>query len=256
MRRFFIDPESWTDTEILLPEETARHLGMVLRMRAGDRFIALNGEGTGASCCLEEIGKKKGRARIENQWQEKESQLPVRLLQGIPKGDKFDLILQKTTELGVSEVVPVTTERVLGKIDPSKAAKRQKRWERIAQEAARQCCRPCIPKLQEPLSLKVALSQEMSPLRLMLWEEASLPIHEVLPDIAPESVAVLVGPEGGLSPEEARLCKEHNFVPVGFGPRILRTETAGMAVCAILQYVYGDLGPMGDVSPLDGKEQS
>jgi 16S rRNA (uracil1498-N3)-methyltransferase len=153
----------------------------------------------------------------------------------------MDLVLQKGTELGVSIFVPVLAGRSVSRPGTGQE-KRQVRWERIVKEAARQCRRPCLPHLASPVPLAQALAECHADLRLMLWEEENRPLAEALPSAAPRQAAILVGPEGGFSPQEAELARLSGFLPVRIGPRILRTETAGFAVASILQYLYGDLG--------------
>ncbi len=183
------------------------------------------------------MGKKQGLAEPLARWSEEEHPLRLHLLQGLPKGEKMELVLQKGTELGVKRFTPIFSQRTQRVKGGAKAA----RWEKIVQEAARQCRRPSLPSLDRPSSLVEALEKEKAPLKLMLWEEGSVPLSQVLPCEPPSAIAFLVGPEGGFSFEEAALAQEHGFLPVSLGPRILRSETAGFTLAAILQYLYGDL---------------
>lgn len=241
MRRFFVPPGDLTGEEITLAGETLHHLG-VLRLSAGEEILLLDGMGTLCRCRLEFLDRRSGKARVLSRWSEGESAFPVRLLQALPKGDKMDLILQKGTELGVTAFVPVLAGRSVARPAGGQEEKRLTRWERIVREAARQCRRPRLPHLTTPLPLVEALEGCGADLRLMLWEGESRPLAEVLPDAPPRDAAILVGPEGGFAPQEAEKARRTGFVPVRIGPRILRTETAGFAVAAILQYLYGDLG--------------
>ncbi|MEZ4483640.1 MAG: RsmE family RNA methyltransferase [Syntrophotaleaceae bacterium] len=129
---------------------------------------------------------------------------------------------------------------------PAKAEQRCQRWQRIVGEAARQSRRPLLPAVATPRPLIEALADCGEELRLMLWEDGSRPLAETLPTVAPASIALLVGPEGGFTTEEARTAAKTGFQPVHLGPRIMRSETAGFAVAAILQYHYGDLGTSGN----------
>lgn len=238
MRRFFVPPQELIEEEIVLSPELLHHLGAVLRLTAGEEIVLLDGRGNLCRCRIDLLGKRSGKVRVLSRWREKESAFPVRLLQALPKGDKMDLVLQKGTELGVSSFVPVLAGRSISRPDQEK---RLSRWERIVREAARQCRRPCLPRLSSPRTLSEALAECQSDLRLMLWEDECRPLSEALPAEPPREAAILVGPEGGFSPQEAEIAREADFIPVRIGPRILRTETAGFAVASILQYLYGDL---------------
>ncbi len=242
MHRFFVPPEALAGEVVPLEGEVLHHLGTVLRSRPGEEVLLLDGEGLLCRCRIDLLGRRSGRAQVLERWREEENSLPVRLLQALPKGDKFDLVLQKGTELGVTSFVPVLAGRSVAGLTKDRGDSRLHRWRRIAGEAARQCRRPLLPTVTAPVPLAEALAGCEDSLRLMLWEEENRPLAEVLSGIAPTSVAILVGPEGGFAPAEARLAKASGFLPVRIGPRILRTETAGFAVAAILQYLFGDLG--------------
>lgn len=238
MRRFFVPPENLLGEEVLLPGETSHHLGSVLRLGPGEEVLLLDGLGTLCRCRIETLSRRQGTARVLERWHEEESAFPVRLVQALPKGDKLDLILQKGTELGVTAFVPVSAGRSIAR----PAEGRSERWERIVREAARQCRRPRLPIVAPPVPLTEALADCTEDLRLMLWEKESRPLADILPAAPPRNAAVLIGPEGGFSDQEAEAARGAGFVPVSIGPRILRTETAGFAVASILQYLYGDLG--------------
>lgn len=241
MRRFFIAPHNLNDEVITLSAEILHHLGAVLRLSPGEEIVLLDGLGNLSRCRIESLDRRSGTARVLQRWREEESAFPVHLLQALPKGDKMDLVLQKGTELGVSAFVPVLAGRSISRTETGQG-KRLIRWERIVREAARQCHRPSLPSLSPPLPLAEALAECNAELRLMLWEGESRPLAEALPAAAPREAAILVGPEGGFSPQEAELARRAGFLPVRIGPRILRTETAGFAASSILQYLYGDLG--------------
>ncbi len=240
MRRFFVPPQNLLDDPVPLPEEIVHHLGAVLRLSVGDEILLLDGEGRLCHCRLESLGRRVGTARVLDCRQEPEVSLPVRLLQGLPKGDKMDLVLQKGTELGMTAFTPVLVERSIPSAD--RGEKRRQRWERIIREAAQQSRRAYLPRLDNVLPLTEALKHCGEDLRLLLWEEESRPLADILPAAAPRDVAVLVGPEGGFSVGEVALARRAGFIPVSLGRRILRSETAGLAITAILQYLYGDLG--------------
>jgi len=236
MRRFFVPPELLSAGEFDLPEETLRHM-QVLRLQPGMEVELLDGRGACCSCEILALERKRGTARVKNCRQVSEKALPLTLFQGLPKGDKFDLILQKGTELGLSRFVPTLCERC----QPSGRGRPQ-RWQRIMSEAARQSRRMLLPRLDETTPLAEALTACDHELKLVPWEQSATPLAEVLPSQPPRDAAILVGPEGGLTSGEVEFAMRRGFRPVSLGERILRTETAGFAVAGILQYLYGDLG--------------
>jgi 16S rRNA (uracil1498-N3)-methyltransferase len=243
MHRFFVPPKDLAETEISLTGEVLHHLAVVLRLTVGDEILLLDGLGTLCRCRITTLKKKNGQATVLERWQETDTAFPIHLLQALPKGDKMDLILQKGTELGVGRFSPLFSRRSVPKLAPDRAEQRSQRWQRIVCEAARQSRRPLLPSVTAPRPLGDALAECGEELRLMLWEEGSRPLAEALPAKVPDSLALLVGPEGGFTAEEAQQAAQIGFQPVHLGPRIMRSETAGFAVTAILQYHYGDLGP-------------
>lgn len=243
MHRFFVPATDLAETEVSLTGEVLHHLAVVLRLTVGEEILLLDGLGTICKCRIAALQKKSGRATILERWQEADTAFPVHLLQALPKSDKMDLILQKGTELGIRQFSPLFSRRSVPKLAPARAEQRCQRWQRIVCEAARQSRRPRLPAVIAPRPLSEALAECGEELRLMLWEEGSRPLTEALPDTPPESLALLVGPEGGFTAEEAQLAVQAGFQPVHLGPRIMRSETAGFAVTAVLQYRYGDLGP-------------
>jgi 16S rRNA (uracil1498-N3)-methyltransferase len=165
------------------------------------------------------------------------------LIQGLPKGDKFDLIIQKATELGVHAVVAFPAARSVVKIPHSQIATRITRWNKIAAEAARQSERTTVPTIVFAEDFGVALRDVTQAVKLFLYErEQKNHLHETLNNIdQPDSVAILAGPEGGFAEAEISLAHTTGFLPVSLGPRILRAETASLAILSILQFHWGDL---------------
>ena len=235
MHRLFVAPAALQDAVVVISGDTFHHLS-VLRLRVGDGILLLDGCGGLARGVLRQVSRSAAQAEVLERWEEKEELLPLRLLQGLPKGEKFEWLLEKGVELGISAFTPVVSERSQAR------GEKFSRWQRIIQEAARQSRRPRLPTLEELRPLAQALAQTTEELRLMLWEEGSFPLNAALPPEAPASCALLVGPEGGFSAAEAQAAIAAGFVPVSLGKRILRTETAGMAVAAVLQNRYGDFG--------------
>ncbi|MBE0599263.1 MAG: 16S rRNA (uracil(1498)-N(3))-methyltransferase [Desulfuromonadales bacterium] len=243
MHRFFVTAEILAPQEIILPEEVVHHLVTVLRRPVGEEFLLLDGRGAICRCRLTAVSRRTATARVVARWQQPETAFPIRLLQALPKGDKMELVLQKGTELGITSFVPVLAGRSVT-TPRGQGEARLRRWEKIVQEAARQCRRPVLPHLSPPLPLAAALDQCREPLRLVLWEEESRPLATLLPAQPPAAAAILVGPEGGFSAAEIAAARAAGFQSVAFGPRILRSETAGFSMASILQFLYGDLGAL------------
>lgn len=242
MHRFFVPSATLQADTVTLTGEPLHHLAVVLRLAVASEILLLDGAGAVCRCRLLAVGRREATAQVLERWRETEQLLPLRLLQGVPKGERMELVLQKGTELGVTAFTPVFTGRSVPRPRGGGEDGRLERWQRIVREAARQCRRPLLPEVAPPQTLEAALVGVREELRLLLWEEESRPLGAVLSATPPRDVALLVGPEGGFSAEEAALAMRHGFLPVGLGPRILRSETAGFAVAAILQHRYGDLG--------------
>ena len=241
-RQFFVPPEAIHNNMVTLPPELALHVCTVLRLSAGEEIILLDGSGNHYRCTLDSVAKQTGTARIIEQWLVEEQTVPIHLIQGVPKGDKMELILQKGTELGISRFSPVWSDRSIPTPTGGREEKKRQRWQKIVTEAARQSRRPILPTCESSQPLDTALANCHAELKLMLWEDGSSPLHAVLTEQPPRNIALLVGPEGGFSPKEADLARANDFIPIHLGTRILRTETAGFAVSAVLQYLYGDFG--------------
>jgi 16S rRNA (uracil1498-N3)-methyltransferase len=228
--------------EVTLPEGAAAHLTRVLRLGVGDGCIAFNGDGHDYAATLAAVGKREARLRIgEATPVERESPLRIVLLQGVAKGEKMDLILQKATELGVQAIVPVWSQRSDVKLDGDRAAKRLEHWRSVVASACEQCGRAVLPTVAAPVSLQAALAGlPASDARLLLDPVGAHSLRSLsLADSA--SLCVAVGPEGGWSPLDREQLQAAGFDGLRLGPRVLRTETAGLAAIAALQARFGDL---------------
>lgn len=255
MRRFFLSgTELRPGQDIVLPAELLRHIRTVLRLAVGEEVQLLDGCGLIARAQLQQ----DGQATILEVARTESAPLQCCLIQGLPKGEKLELVLQKGTELGVSRFCLVEMERSIGRLKQEKRDRRLERWRKVVQEAARQCGQSHLPELQLNTSLQEAAMAGAADLKLLLWEESAQSLSAVLPNTAPKSVAVIVGPEGGITAQEAAQASDAGFLQVRLGPRILRTETAGLAIMAILQYLYGDLAinPVGRNAAIQGKDES
>jgi 16S rRNA (uracil1498-N3)-methyltransferase len=238
--RFFISPDQAADETFIVSGEDVRHIGTVLRMQPGDELVLCDGTGTDYRVRITTIGRNEIRTVVLGRERREPSVPRITLGQGLPKSDKMDLIVQKSTELGVSSIVPLVTERTIVKVRDEE--KRLGRWRRISREAAMQSNRSEIP-LITPLRAYEAFVKEMSEasggLLLLPWEEGTEPLRQVLRKAPPpEAITVLIGPEGGFSAGEAELAMRHGFHAVSLGRNILRTETAAVAVLAMIAYEY------------------
>src|SRR3979490_1098934 len=213
--------------EIDLPEGVARHWA-VLRLRRGDAIVVFNGEGGEFSAELTRVSRGDSRACvISKQTPERESPLAIALAQCVSSGDRMDATLQKSTELGVSRIVPIASERSIVKLSSDRADRRVAHWRNVVIAACEQCGRNQVPEVTAIIDFPAFLSQAAGDgLRLLLAPDAERDLKQLEP---PNTVTLLVGPEGGLAPEERQRAEESRFVPVRFGPRVLRTETASRA---------------------------
>ena len=237
--------------EVELSGDQARYVGRVLRLRPGDAISLFDGRGAEYDATVKVPGKNSIQVSVGQKTdRDIESPLSVHLLQGISRGERMDFVVQKATELGVSRITPVLTEYSVVKLDPKRAEKRLQHWRAVAVSAAEQCGRCTLPQVDEASELREWLGANPAgnEARIVLKPGAT----ETLKSIgkADDGLQVLVGPEGGFnnpttlggfSNSEYELTDVTGFQPVGFGPRILRTETAALAIIAALQTLYGDL---------------
>ena len=247
MRRFFINSDAVTDDMVLIEGEMWHYLSHVLRLKAGERIEMLTDDNKLYIVELISFEEQSIKGRIiDTQEYANDTKVEINLYQGLPKGDKLDLIIQKCTELGISSITPIEMPRSIAKIGADKADKKVARWQKIAQEASQQSKRCVVPKIHNPLSWKGFLNEIKGEeaLNLLLWEdESTVGLKSVLNQYeAVGKINIIIGPEGGLGAEEAEELKKMGIVSVSLGKRILRTETAGLAAVAIILYHYDDLG--------------
>jgi 16S rRNA (uracil1498-N3)-methyltransferase len=237
--RLYCDLPFSPGAEIVLPEAAARHAVTVLRLQAGDALTLFNGAGGEYSASLVAVNKREARARlIEFRAAECESPLRVTLALGISAGERMDYSLQKATELGVSAIQPLATERSLVKLAGERADKRLQHWQHVVIAACEQCGRNRVPAVAPVQKLFAYLAAvDRSERLLLLSPGAATPLKRVAPAA---SVVLLIGAEGGLAPAEYQAAEASGFEPVNLGPRILRTETAPVAALAVLQALWGD----------------
>lgn len=246
MPKFFTSHENIKGNTIIIDSEDAAHITKVLRLGREDIITVCDGKGTDYIVKISEIESNRIICDVEDKKKcETESELEVTLYQGLPKGSKMDYIIQKTTELGIKRIVPVAMSRCVVKLENKKAEeKKQQRWQKIAAEAAKQSGRGIIPEVAMPVTLDRAIEELKSKdLAFAPYEcEENNRIRDVLTsetDI--KSAGFIIGPEGGFDLTEIEKIKESGIKPVTLGKRILRTETAGEAVLAMVMYEKGDI---------------
>jgi len=247
-RRFYASPESFAADQsvVHLSAEETRHLRDVLRLAPGERVFVFNGQGQEFECLIEEVKREQARLKVlaEVAASSPESPLDITLAVALLKGEKFDLVVQKTTELGVRAIIPIVTRLADVRLrDDSDAQKRLVRWRRIALEAAKQSGRSRLPEISEPVNISALLSMKTSDQEtcLMFSERSGEPLKQVLEvENVITAVTALVGSEGGWTDEEIEQITEANWKIVTLGGRTLRAETAAISVCALLQHRLGD----------------
>lgn len=244
MHRFIVREGLSAGAEVCLSPEEAAHAFKVLRLRAGEEVELTDGEGRLFSAELTDVSREQVMAQVREELDGKEAPVRITLYQGYPKADKLELIVQKLTELGACRIVPVVMERSVAKPDQKDKGKRRERLQRIAQEAAKQCGRGMVPEIEEAITWKQALKRFAEhELTLMPWEDAR---DTRLKDVRAErpeakDIAIVIGPEGGISAAEAEEARAAGAACVTLGPRILRTETAALASVAAAMTLWGDI---------------
>ena len=241
MQRFFVTPDQVGEDKIRIQGSDVNHMKNVLRMRPGEEVMVSDGNNRQYRCRVEDYPEGEAVLAILKAGLV-DTELPSRiyLFQGLPKQEKMELIVQKAVELGVCQVIPVQTRRCVVKLDAKKAAKKVQRWQQIAESAAKQAGRGYIPAVSEVMTFQEALAfSEALDIRLIPYELADGMdgTRKILDGIRPgQSVGIFIGPEGGFEKEEVSRAVEAGAMPITLGKRILRTETAGIAVLSILMY--------------------
>jgi 16S rRNA (uracil1498-N3)-methyltransferase len=240
MPRVFVPPDQLRGEAVTLEGERHRYLARVLRLGPGDPLVIFDGAGMEIEARVSETGPRTTTLALGARRSAPAPQVAITLLQAVAKGERMDLVVQKATELGVTRIVPVLSARSVAR--PG-AEGRHRRWNTIAQEAARQCGRADVPAVEVPCPLAEALAEASAreATRLVLWEGSSgAPLRRALGG-SERAVILLVGPEGGLASDEVEAAGAAGFRPVGLGPRILRTETAALVALALVQAALGGL---------------
>jgi 16S rRNA (uracil1498-N3)-methyltransferase len=248
LTRVYLPPPLATGAAVEVPSGVARHLVRVLRLGQGDPLRAFDGTGGEYDAVIESVRRNDVVVRIGAHYAiERESPLDITLLQGIARGEKMDLVLQKATELGVTRIVPVTSLRSNVRLTRETAAARREHWQAVVASACGQCGRNRVPQVAGPVDTAGAVQYAAQGLKLVLVPgDDARDLRALLAEAggsgaALPPVTLLVGPEGGLDPSELRVARLAGFAPCVLGPRILRTETAALVALAALQFAAGDL---------------
>jgi 16S rRNA (uracil1498-N3)-methyltransferase len=240
--RVYVDLPLAEHSELLLPPLPSRHLLQVLRLRAGAELTLFSGRGGEFQATL--LGAVKSAARVRvgaHRVIERESALDITLLQGLARGERMDLVIQKAVELGVTRILPVRTDFSVVRLDAAQAARRLAHWQGVIIAASEQCGRNRLPTVAAPATLAAAIAA-LAPGSRRLLLDPDAPASLQAAAAGATAAALLIGPEGGFSPAELAQCARAQFVACRLGPRVLRTETAPLAALAVLQAFAGDLG--------------
>jgi 16S rRNA (uracil1498-N3)-methyltransferase len=241
LTRIYVPGPLAAGDETVLPVQAGEHLTRVLRLEAGAPLTLFNGAGGEYPSVLAAGTGKKVVARVLRHVDvERESALVVTLLQGVARGERMDLIVQKATELGVARIVPVLAERSVVKLDAKQRTRKREHWQAIAISACEQSGRNRVPEVSEPAALGDAVGA-LAPdsLRCLLAADGEVSLAAAARD-SRRAIVLLIGPEGGLADNERRFAQANGFTACRMGPRVMRTESAGLAALAILQTVAGD----------------
>ncbi len=244
MSRFYVPPDEWRPSSMVLEGAEAYHCLEVLRRRAGDKVVVFNGEGQEATARIHSVDRY--RVELEVQGILRSPPLAARLVlaQAVIKGKRMDYALEKATELGASEIIPLVSERSVVRFDAAEARRRQAKWSRVAVEACKQSGQNWVPAVREPVTVSTFLEAEL-PAELCLaasLQEGARPLPAILAEFEelhgkrPRSALVLIGPEGDFTPAEMQRALQAGCQPLTLGPIVLRTETAALYCLSVLGY--------------------
>lgn len=245
MYRFFVEPDQITDGKIRILGSDVNHIVNVLRMRPGEKILVSCQDDWEYTCGITTLSTGLVEANIlDIRKAGKELQAKICLFQCLPKGDKMELIIQKAVELGACEIIPVASKRCVVKLDEKRSSSRVSRWNTIAQSAAKQSLRTIVPEVKPVITLKNALDYaKPMDLKLIPYEKVE-GMEETRRQMARlekgQTIAVLIGPEGGFEETEVEMARQAGFAAISLGNRILRTETAGITTLSILMYLLED----------------
>ena len=249
-RRFYASPDDIQRSAIILSADETHHLVHVLRMTPGNQAFVFDGCGREYKCTFRSVQRNRARLEVQDELSDAiESPIEITLAQALAKGEKFDFIVQKATELGVTSIVPLATRYADVKLDEQQISRRVERWRRISLEALKQCGRRKLVDISPPRTLREFLTICESSTRsslLLFSERGGIAINDALIGMTePSRVVALVGSEGGWSDDELDLLNESGCKAVALGPRVLRAETAALVAITLIQHAMGDLSTGG-----------
>ncbi|SFX66319.1 16S rRNA (uracil1498-N3)-methyltransferase [Thermoactinomyces sp. DSM 45891] len=244
MQRYFIDPAQIVDQTIHIIGDDVHHIKTVMRSKPGTTILVADGTGVEYIAEIENYDPDRVCCRVvETRNAHGESHTRVTIAQSMPKGDKFELILQKGTELGASRFLPFHSERTVVKIEQKKVAKKWDRWQKISKEAAEQAHRGQVPTVETPILWKQLLQhiESFSGTVWIAYEKGGKPLTEAISETHEDQIMVIIGPEGGFSEKEIMEAKQAGAIPLSLGNRILRTETASLMVLSCIFFARHEL---------------
>ena len=238
--RIYHNGELSVGLSIKLDEDAANHVGRVLRMQPEQELLLFNGDCHDYQAQIESVSKKQVMVKVCDRTSvANESPINIHLAQGISRGDKMDFTIQKSVELGITEITPIFTERCGVKLKGERLDKKHQQWQKIAIAASEQCGRAKITKINQPIQLNEFLKQKTDQLKLNLHPRATTTIKGL--NLPPSGVRFIIGPEGGLDNSEIEQAQDAGYQEIQLGPRVLRTETAALTLLSALQLQFGDL---------------
>ena len=247
MRRFFIEESKIAGPTIIITGSDAAHIKKVLRMEPGDRIGLFDGRGFEYEARIENLFSGSAEVSITKRFlSASESPVQITVAQALLKDKKMDILARQLTEIGITKLIPFTAIRSVSRPDKKKLSARRKRWEKIAIEALKQCGRGHVTEIGETITFNdVIKADDEYDLKIVFWENESKPVSDVVQQVNDgkcKKILSVLGPEGGFTEREIEDAKACGFVTASLGPRILRAETAAIAACTILQYLFGDMG--------------
>ena len=247
MRYFFIEPAALKKPDIAIKGSEARHIKNVLRLKPGDTIRLFDGQGFEYEADIQRLPANRVEIRITHKFPAtKESPVQIAVAQALLKEKKMDRLLRHVCELGITHWVPFISERSVPRPGAKRLPARVERWEKILKESCKQCQRARLPEIIQMMSFEEVVQYGRScDLKIVFYENESATLNSLLsplPPSVPRKILLILGPEGGFSDQEIEKVQAAGFVVAGLGPRILRAETATIAACTLIQYLFGDMG--------------
>ncbi len=236
--RIFCEQPLQAERSVTLSDSAANHVGRVLRMKAGEPLTLFNGAGGAWQGVVESVSKKTVTVTLSSFIAgDAQSPLTIELGQTLSRGERMDYAIQKATEVGVTTITPLWSERCEVKLNPERLDKRLQHWQQVAISACEQCGRNIVPTINAPVKMGEWLTTRTTELNFVLHHRTQKSLSGFAPA---QSISLLIGPEGGLTEWEIDLAAQHQFNPLALGPRVLRTETAPVVAISLMQYLWGD----------------